>query len=85
MSKGVLVMPFVGFILIAMGLFAVGGTLYMVTREKLEHEEWYIPPKPGETPVVTPSVQPGTTSVPTPVATPEPEVTASAPEAEKTE
>ena len=62
-------MPFVGFILIAMGLFAVGGTLYMVTREKVEHEEWYIPPKPGTTsaPVVTPTAQPGTSSVPTPV------------------
>ena len=60
-------MPFVGFILIAMALFAVGGTLYMVTREHLEHEEWYIPPKAGEAPAVTPAAQPGTTSVPTPV------------------
>lgn len=77
-------MPLVGFILIAMGLFAVGGTLYMVTREKLEHEEWYIPPQPGSTPVVTPSAQPGTTSVPTPVP-PAPEAAATTPEAKKTE
>ena len=76
-------MPLVGFILIAMALFAVGGTLYMVTREKVEHEEWYIPPKADAAPVVTPSAQPGTTSVPTPVAAP-PAVTPSDPEA-KTE
>ncbi|MBI1255874.1 MAG: hypothetical protein GC204_00240 [Chloroflexi bacterium] len=68
-------MPLVGFILIAMALFAVGGTLFMVVRENVEHEEWYIPPQPGSTPAVTPTAQPGTTSVPTPapVAEPAPE------------
>ena len=38
-------MPFIGFILIAMGLFSVGGVLYMVMREPHEpQEEWYVPP-----------------------------------------
>jgi hypothetical protein len=62
-------MPLVGFILIIMALFAVGGALFMVMREHTEQEEWYIPPQPGtiSAPVVTPSAQPGTTSVPTPV------------------
>ena len=75
-------MPLVGFILVLMALFAVGGTLFMVVRENVEHEEWYIPPKPGSAPVVTPTAQPGTTSVPTPA--PAADVASSEP-AEKTE
>ena len=47
-------MPFIGFVLIAMGLFAVGGTLYMVIREPHEEqEEWYVPPGPGEAPLAS--------------------------------
>jgi hypothetical protein len=81
-------MPLVGFILIAMGLFAVGGTLFMVTREKVEHEEWYIPPQTSDTsasaPAVTPPAQPGTTSVPMPVPS-APESVQDAADANKTE
>jgi len=78
-------MPLVGFILIIMALFAVGGTLFMVTREKLEHEEWYVPPQPSSAsasapaPVVTPPAQPGTTSVPAQVP-PAPDAAATEPE-----
>jgi len=72
-------MPLVGFILIAMALFAVGGTLFMVMREHQEAEEWYVPPKadstPATTPVVEPPAQPGTTSVPTPAPPPAPAAT----------
>ena len=45
-------MPFIGFILIGMGLFSVGGVLFMVMREHDEPEEWYIPPSANaQTPV----------------------------------
>jgi hypothetical protein len=37
----------IGVILVAMALFSVGGVLFVVMREKHEHEEWYIPPAPG--------------------------------------
>ena len=77
-------MPLVGFILIAMALFAVGGTLFLVTREKLEHEEWYVPPQPGSAPAVSPTAQPGTTSVPTPVP-PAPEAVKDAADTTKTQ
>ncbi|HVU12508.1 MAG TPA: hypothetical protein VHD90_14595 [Phototrophicaceae bacterium] len=66
-------MPFIGFILILMGLFAVGGTLFMVMREPQEHEEWYIPPAPAENKPEPSVVPPPTTSaVSTPVPTPPP-------------
>jgi len=74
-------MPFIGFILILMGLFAVGGTLYMVMREHQETEEWYIPPKPAtDSAASIPSAKPEpavtapptTSAVSTPVPTPPP-------------
>ena len=65
-------MPFIGFILIAMGLFAVGGTLYMVTREHQETEEWYVPPAPADKTATPPVVVAPTTAMVTPVPPPAP-------------
>ncbi len=73
-------MPFIGFILVLMAAFAVGGTLYMVVREKHEApEEWYIPPATSENKSVPPVEPPPTTSaintpIPVPPATANPDV-----------
>lgn len=40
----------VGIILVSMALFSIGAVLFVVMREKHEHEEWYIPPAPGSEP-----------------------------------
>lgn len=43
-------MPVVGWILIAMAAVAVVGVLYIVMREHVEPEEYFVPPPAGSTP-----------------------------------
>jgi hypothetical protein len=41
----------VGFLLVSMALFSIGGVLFMVLREHHEPEEHYIPSAPGSSPL----------------------------------
>jgi hypothetical protein len=45
----------VGVILVGMALFSIVGVMFMIVREKHEHEEWY---QPGNTAAAAPGVTP---------------------------